>query len=149
MDVLTVCMSAFVSTLSTFALMLGFYKLWILPYLTKLTESVPTQCRQLLEPYVKEQIDNVFDEIDSRIDDLTKTVRTSSARFQRTVNTAARALDLEDYDLTTEDGQTAARDKLAASYGVDVAVQAISQIVQSIQASKMEAQKPKDGKSTW
>lgn len=149
MDVLTVIASASVSALTTVVLMFGFYKLWILPYLTKLTESVPSQCRSLLEPFVDEKLEEVSAIIDDRMESIVKTVRTSSARFQRTVNQAAQALDLEMVDLSTEEGQELATQQLSKRYGMDVAVQAVSQLVQSIISAKKEAEKPAKGDLVW
>lgn len=151
MDVLTIALSALFSTICTFILMLGFYRFWILPYLTALTESVPAQCRALLEPYVKEQMEFVMSSLDDRLGELTKSVKTSASRFQRTVKTAAEALDLDEFDMETEEGQTAAREKLASRYGFEVASQAIVKIIQDIQNSKaLAAAKPKEEvKPTW
>lgn len=136
MDLLTVGVSAIISTLCTFCLMIVFYKLWILPYLTRITESVPIQCKSLIGPYVDEKLAEVRTMISEQVATVSESVRKSSARFQRTVNQAAAALDLEDVDLSTEEGQEAATAKLSKRYGIDVAVQAVSQILQSIAADR-------------
>lgn len=148
MDFLTVftsaCMSGIVSTMLLFV----FYRFWILPYLTEITLSVPSSVKELVLPYVDSKMQDVQTVIDTKIDEVTNTVKKSSASFQRTVNKAAAALDLEDVDLETEDGQQAARDKLARSYGYDVAIQAVSQLIQSIGAAKT-APKSKEGTTQW
>lgn len=136
MDLLTVGLSAIISTFCTICLMIIFYRFWILPYLTRLTESVPIQCKTLIGPYVDEKLTEVRNMISEQVSTVSETVRKSSARFQRTVNQAAAALDLGEIDLETEEGQEAATAQLSKRYGVDVAVQAVSQILQSIAANR-------------
>lgn len=136
MDFLTVGTSAVISTCCTIVLMIVFYKVWILPYLTKLTESVPSQCRALLGPYVDEKLNQVSEMIQEQVATVSESVKKSSARFQRTVNQAAAALDLDEIDLSTESGQEQATAQLSKRYGVDVAVQAVTQLIQSINAAR-------------
>lgn len=148
MDFLTVFTSACLSGIVSTMLLFLFYRFWILPYLTEITLSVPSSVKELVLPYVDSKMGEVQALIDDRITEVTSTVKKSSASFQRTVNRAAAALDLEDVDLETEDGQQAARDKLARSYGYDVAMQAVSQLIQSIQAGKKPAKEEK-GVTVW
>lgn len=140
MDFLTVGTSAVISTGCTICLMIIFYRFWILPYLTKLTESVPIQCKTLIGPYVDEKLAEVSEMINEQVATVSESVKKSSARFQRTVNQAAAALDLDEIDLTTESGQERATAQLSKRYGVDVAVQAVTQLIQSINAARESKQ---------
>lgn len=148
MDFLTVVTSACLSGIVSVLLLFVFYRFWILPYLTEITLSVPTSVKDLVLPYVDSKMADVQKMIDGKITDVETTVKKSSASFQRTVNKAAAALDLDEVDLETEDGQQAARDKLARSYGYDVAMQAVTQLIQSIQARKT-AQDEQKGVTVW
>ena len=125
-----------VSAAVTIGLMFVFYRFWILPYLTEISLSIPASVKELVFPYVDELKGSILSEIETKIEEVSKSVKTTSARFQRTVNQAAAALDLEGLDLETEEGQQAAKDKLTKSYGVDVAIQAVSQLIQTMQARK-------------
>ena len=137
-----------VSAVVTICLMFVFYRFWILPYLTDLSLSIPASVRELVFPYVDELKTSILSEIETKIEDVSKSVKTTSARFQRTVNQAAAALDLEGIDLETEDGQQAAKERLTKSYGVDVAIQAVSQLIQTMQAAKAAKEESK-GVSIW
>lgn len=149
MDFLTVITSAILSGIVSTGLLFVFYRFWILPYLTEITLSVPASVQELVLPYVDGKIGEIQTMIDEKITDVTSTVKKSSASFQRTVNKAAAALDLDDVDLETEDGQQAARDKLARSYGYDVAMQAVSQLIQSINAGRNKPAKNETGVTQW
>lgn len=149
MVVLTDIMAtAATSATVTMVLMFVFYRFWILPYLTEISLSIPSSVKELVFPYVDDMKNSMIAEIKTNVEEVSKAVKTTSARFQRTVNQAAAALDLDDYDLTTEDGQQAAKEKLTKSYGADIAVQAISQLIQSLTAKKA-AQETKEGVSIW
>ena len=148
MDVLTVIASGAVGALVTFLLMFFFYRFWILPYLTELTCSVPSSVKELVFPYVDGMKKEIMDEINNRIDDTLKTVKASSARFQRTVNQACASLDLDNVDLETEDGIEAAKSQISKRYGADVAIQAITQLIASMQAAKKPSELEK-GVSIW
>lgn len=148
MDFLTVATSAALSGFVSMLLLFVFYRFWILPYLTQITLSVPSSVQELVLPYVDSKMSEVQAMIDDKITTVTDTVKKSSASFQRTVNKAAAALDLEEVDLDTEEGQAAARDKLAHSYGYDVAMQAVAQLIQSIRAPKKDVE-PQRSISTW
>lgn len=141
--------TAAVSAAVTMLLMFVFYRFWILPYLTEISLSIPSSVKELVFPYVDDLKNSMIAEIKSNVEEVSKAVKTTSARFQRTVNQAAAALDLDEVDLTTEEGQTAAREKLTKSYGADIAVQAISQLIQSLAAKKSAAEKPKEGNPIW
>ena len=149
MVVLTDIMAtAATSAAVTMVLMFVFYRFWILPYLTEISFSIPSSVKELVFPYVDDLRNSMIAEIKSNVEEVSKAVKTTSARFQRTVNQAAAALDLDEYDLTSEDGQQAAKEKLTKSYGADIAVQAISQLIQSLTAKKA-AQETKEGVSIW
>lgn len=149
MVVLTDIMAtAATSAAVTMVLMFVFYRFWILPYLTEISFSIPSSVKELVFPYVDDLKNSMIAEIKTNVEEVSRAVKTTSARFQRTVNQAAAALDLEDYDLTSEEGQQAAKEKLTKSYGADIAVQAISQLIQSLTAKKA-AQETKEGVSIW
>lgn len=149
MVVLTDIMAtAATSAAVTMVLMFVFYRFWILPYLTDISFSIPSSVKELVFPYVDEMKNSMIAEIKTNVEEVSRAVKTTSARFQRTVNQAAAALDLDDYDLTSEEGQQAAKEKLTKSYGADIAVQAISQLIQSLTAKKA-AQETKEGVSIW
>lgn len=130
--------TAATSAAVTMVLMFVFYRFWILPYLTEISLSIPSSVKELVFPYVDEMKTAMIDEIKTNVEEVSKAVKTTSARFQRTVNQAAAALDLDEYDLTSEDGQQAAKEKLTKSYGADIAIQAVSQLIQSLTAKKAE-----------
>ena len=137
--------SAFV----TMCLMYCFYRLWILPYLTDISFSIPSSVKELVFPYVDDMKNSMIADIETRVGDLTKTVKSTSARFQRTVNQAAAALDLDDIDIMTEEGQQEAKEKLTRSYGADVAVQAITQLIQTINQGRKKPEEKKEGAIKW
>ena len=140
--------TAAVSAVVTIGLMFVFYRFWILPYLTEISLSIPASVKELVFPYVDDLKGSILSEIEAKIEEVSKSVKTTSARFQRTVNQAAQALDLEGIDLETEEGQQTAKEKLTKSYGVDVAIQAVSQLIQTMQASK-KAENKQGGIITW
>lgn len=140
--------TAAVSAVVTICLMFVFYRFWILPYLTEISLSIPASVKELVFPYVDDLKGSILSEIETKIEEVSKSVKTTSARFQRTVNQAAQALDLEGIDLETEEGQQTAREKLTKSYGVDVAIQAVSQLIQSMQAAK-KAEESQRSVTTW
>ena len=140
--------TAAVSAVVTIGLMFVFYRFWILPYLTEISLSIPASVKELVFPYVDDLKGSILSEIEAKIEEVSKSVKTTSARFQRTVNQAAQALDLEGIDLETEEGQQTAKEKLTKSYGVDVAIQAVSQLIQTMQASK-KAEDKQGGIITW
>lgn len=140
--------TATTSAVVTMVLMFIFYRFWILPYLTEISLSIPSSVKELVFPYVDELKKSLIEEVKGNVEEVTKAVKTTSARFQRTVNQAAAALDLDDLDILSEEGQQAAKEKLTKSYGADVAIQAISQLIQTIQDRKT-AEKNNKGGSTW
>ena len=140
--------TAATSAVVTVVLMFLFYRFWILPYLTEISLSIPSSVKDLVFPYVDELKKSLIDEVKNNVEEVSKSVKATSARFQRTVNQAAAALDLDEVDLTTEEGQEAAKEKLTKSYGADIAIQAVSQLIQTIAARK-KAEPPKGGNVTW
>ena len=140
--------TAAISAAVTMVLMFTFYRFWILPYLTEISLSIPSSVKELVFPYVDQMKDALIGEVKQNVDEVTKAVKTTSARFQRTVNQAAAALDLDDIDIMSEEGQQVAKEKLTKSYGADVAIQAISQLIQTIQARKTAEENNKGG-SAW
>lgn len=140
--------TAAVSAAVTVVLMFTFYRFWILPYLTEISLSIPSSVKELVFPYVDELKASLIEEVKQNVEEVTRAVKTTSARFQRTVNQAAAALDLDDIDILSEEGQEAAKEKLTKSYGADVAIQAISQLIQTIQARK-KAEDKQGGTTQW
>lgn len=140
--------TAAVSAAVTVVLMFTFYRFWILPYLTEISLSIPSSVKELVFPYVDELKASLIGEVKQNVEEVTRAVKTTSARFQRTVNQAAAALDLDDIDILSEEGQEAAKEKLTKSYGADVAIQAISQLIQTIQARK-KAEDKQGGTTKW
>ena len=140
--------TAATSAVVTVVLMFLFYRFWILPYLTEISLSIPSSVKELVFPYVDDLKNTLIEEVKSNVEEVSKSVKATSARFQRTVNQAAAALDLDEVDLTTEEGQQAAKEKLTKSYGADIAIQAVSQLLQTIAARK-KAEPPKGGNVTW
>ena len=140
--------TAATSAAVTIVLMFIFYRFWILPYLTEISLSIPSSVKELVFPYVDELKMSLIDEVKRNVEEVSRAVKTTSARFQRTVNQAAAALDLDEVDLTTEEGQQAAKEKLTKSYGADIAIQAVSQIIQSL-AAKKAAEPTNKGGSIW
>lgn len=139
MDLLTVGLSAFLSALSSIVLMFCFYRLWILPYLTSITESVPSKAKELIAPYVDEKLLEVQGMIDERIAEVSQSVKKSTARFQRSVNQAAEYLGMdEQLDLESEDGIEKATQKATKRYGVDIAVEAVNQLLAALAERKKD-----------
>ena len=101
--------TATTSAAVTMVLMFTFYRFWILPYLTEISFSIPSSVKELVFPYVDELKKSLIEEVNSNVEEVTKAVKTTSARFQRTVNQAAAALDLDDIDILSEEGQQAAK----------------------------------------
>ena len=140
--------TAATSAAVTVVLMFLFYRFWILPYLTEISLSIPSSVKELVFPYVDELKTSLIDEVKHNVEEVSRAVKTTSARFQRTVNQAAAALDLDEVDLSTEEGQQAAKEKLTKSYGADIAIQAVTQLIQSL-AAKKAAEPTNKGGSVW
>lgn len=140
--------TAATSAAVTVVLMFLFYRFWILPYLTEISLSIPSSVKELVFPYVDDLKNTLIEEVKSNVEEVSKSVKATSARFQRTVNQAAAALDLDEVDLTTEEGQQVAKEKLTKSYGADIAIQAVSQLIQSL-TSKKKDEPPIGGRTTW
>lgn len=140
--------TAAVSAVVTMCLMFVFYRFWILPYLTEISLSIPSSVKELVFPYVDDMKKSMMEEVRTNVEEVSKAVKTTSARFQRTINQAAASLDLDDVDLLTEEGQAAAKEKLTRSYGADVAIQAVSQLIQSLTAKKA-AENNQGGQPKW
>lgn len=137
-----------VSAVVTMCLMFVFYRFWILPYLTEISLSIPSSVKELVFPYVDDMKKSMMEEVRTNVEEVSKAVKTTSARFQRTINQAAASLDLDDVDLLTEEGQLAAKEKLTKSYGADIAIQAVSQLIQSLTAKKA-AENNQGGQPKW
>lgn len=137
-----------VSAVVTMCLMFVFYRFWILPYLTEISLSIPSSVKELVFPYVDDMKKSMMEEVRNNVEEVSKAVKTTSARFQRTINQAAASLDLDDVDLLTEEGQLAAKEKLTKSYGADIAIQAVSQLIQSLTAKKA-AENNQGGQPKW
>ena len=145
MDVLTVAASAVISALTTICLMFVFYSRWILPYLTKLTNSIPEQVKTLVFPYVEktigETIESLKTEIGAKVAEVSQSVKTTSARFNRTVKQAESYLAANGIEIDPDNDESVenARNVLSPRYGLDVATQAIGQLVTSIIENRQKA----------
>lgn len=121
-----------------FAVMYFVYSRWILPAINQIVSDVPIQVRGFVEPFVNE-----------KLDEISKTVKMSNVRFQRTIKDAADALDLSSIDLTTDEGIEDAKSQLLAkNYPMNVVVEAVTRVINSIEANK-SASKSKEGVTTW
>lgn len=137
MDALTVVLlSVLLHTVSTFAVMYLFYSRWILPYLTSITQSVPESVKGFVEPYLDSKIVEIY----GKMDDITASVKASTARFQRTVNQAVSCVsDMDDVDLESEEGIQDIRSRLSNRYGADVALQAVGKLLADLADRKTTA----------
>lgn len=146
MDALTVViLSVLLHTVSTFAVMYLFYSRWILPYLTSITQSVPESVKGFVEPYLDSKIVEIY----GKMDDITASVKASTARFQRTVNQAVGYVsDMDDVDLESEEDIQTVKNRLSNRYGVDVAMQAIGKILADV-ADKKTADKASKETVKW
>lgn len=137
MDALTVVLlSVLLHTVSTFAIMYLFYSRWILPYLTSITQSVPESVKGFVEPYLDSKIVEIY----GKMDDVTASVKASTARFQRTVNQAVSCVsDMDDVDLESEEGIQDIRSRLSNRYGADVALQAVGKLLADLADRKTTA----------
>lgn len=145
MDVATIGLSAAINACTTVILMIVLYSKWILPYLTKTSNSIPEQVKAQVIPFVDEKMSEIDAKFSASVDDLKGAVKATSARFQRTVNQASKVLGDMDIDLEDEDQVDAARAQLAKSYGLDVAMQAINSLLSSRLPKKEEPAKVSDG----
>ena len=145
MDVATIGLSAAINACTTVILMIILYSKWILPYLTKTSNSIPEQVKAQVIPFVDEKMSEIDAKFTASVDDLKGAVKATSARFQRTVNQASKVLGDMDIDLEDEDQVDAARAQLAKSYGIDVAMQAINSLLSSRLPKKEEPAKVADG----
>lgn len=145
MDVATIGLSAAINACTTVILMIVLYSKWILPYLTKTSNSIPEQVKAQVIPFVDEKMTEIDAKFSASVDDLKGAVKATSARFQRTVNQAEKVLGGMDIDLEDEEQVDAARAQLAKSYGLDVAMQAINSLLSSRLPKKEDAAKASDG----
>lgn len=146
MDALTVViLSVLLHTVSTFAVMYLFYSRWILPYLTSITQSVPESVKGFVEPYLDSKIVEIY----GKMDDVTASVKASTARFQRTVNQAVSCVsDMDDVDLESEEGIQDIRSRLSNRYGADVALQAVGKLLADL-ADRKTTVKASIPKQEW
>ena len=106
---------------------------------------MPDSVKGFVEPY----IDGKISEIYAKMDDVTASVRASTARFQRTVNQAVSCVsDMDDVDLESEEGIQDVRSKLSNRYGADVAFQAIGKLLADL-ADKKTTTKASSPKQEW
>lgn len=137
MDVLTVVLSVVLAIPVQLTVMYFVYSKWILPAINDIVSDLPSQVKTMTAPY-----------IDEKIAELSRTVKASQARFNRTVKQACDSLDLDEIDLQSDEGIESVKQQLSNRYGLDVALQAIPTLIESIQGRK-KAQTPSGGITEW
>lgn len=143
MDVATVALSGIISAVSSICIMIVFYSRWILPYLTEITESIPTQVKDLVFPFVKETVDGMQTELKDTVAQVSASVRATSARLSRTMNQAEDYLAAQGVVLDPENPQSidTASASLKEKYGATMAMQLIDKLLTSY---SNHPQKPAD-----
>jgi len=133
MDVATVVLSGIISAVSSICIMIVFYSRWILPYLTEITNSIPTQVKDLVFPFVRETVDGMQTELKETVAQVSASVRATSARLSRTMNQAEEYLNSQGVVLDPENPQSidTASASLKERYGATMAMQLIDKLLTS------------------
>jgi len=133
MDVATVVLSGIISAVSSICIMIVFYSRWILPYLTEITNSIPTQVKDLVFPFVRETVDGMQTELKDTVAQVSASVRATSARLSRTMNQAEEYLNSQGVVLDPENPQSidTASASLKERYGATMAMQLIDKLLTS------------------
>lgn len=146
MDVATIGISAAINACTTIVLMIIVYSKWVLPYLTRVSNSIPIQVKDSVVPYVDGKMSEIDAKLSDNIEQLKGTIKATQARFQRSINQAEKVLGTMDIDFENEEEVDAARAQLAKSYGLDVAMQAINGLIASrLPNQKKDPEKVSDG----
>lgn len=148
MDVATILLSGLVSAISSICIMIVFYSRWILPYLTAVSESIPSQVKDLVFPYVNETISQLKAELTDTVSEVSASVRATSARLSRSIDQAEEYLQSQGVTLNPDDPASVDNtvDVLKEKYGKRFAMQVIDKLLTSYTTpQKAPIEAPSDG----
>ena len=149
MDVATILLSGLVSAISSICIMIVFYSRWILPYLTAVSESIPSQVKDLVFPYVNETISQLKAELTDTVSEVSASVRATSARLSRSIDQAEEYLQSQGVTLNPDDPASVDNtvDVLKEKYGKRFAMQVIDKLLTSYNPTPQKApiEAPSDG----
>jgi len=141
MDVATILLSGLVSAISSICIMIVFYSRWILPYLTAVSESIPSQVKDLVFPYVNETISQLKAELTDTVSEVSASVRATSARLSRSIDQAEEYLQSQGVTLNPDDPASVDNtvDVLKEKYGKRFAMQVIDKLLTSYNPTPQKA----------
>ena len=149
MDVATVLLGGMVSAISSICIMIVFYSRWILPYLTNVSESIPSKVKELVFPYVDEMITQLKAELNDTVSEVSASVRATSARLSRSIDQAEEYLQSQGVTLNPDDPASVDNtvDVLKEKYGKRFAMQVIDKLLTSYNPTPQKApiEAPNDG----
>ena len=148
MDVATILLSGLVSAISSICIMIVFYSRWILPYLTNVSESIPSKVKELVFPYVDEMITQLKAELSDTVSEVSASVRATSARLSRSIDQAEEYLAAQGVELNPNDPASVDNtvDVLKEKYGKRFAMQVIDKLLTSYTTPQKAAiEAPSDG----
>ena len=149
MDVATILLSGLVSAISSICIMIVFYSRWILPYLTSVSESIPSKVKELVFPYVDEMITQLKAELNDTVSEVSASVRATSARLSRSIDQAEEYLQSQGVTLNPDDPASVDNtvDVLKEKYGKRFAMQVIDKLLTSYNPTPQKApiEAPNDG----
>ena len=149
MDVATILLSGLVSAISSICIMIVFYSRWILPYLTNVSESIPSKVKELVFPYVDEMITQLKAELNDTVSEVSASVRATSARLSRSIDQAEEYLQSQGVTLNPDDPASVDNtvDVLKEKYGKRFAMQVIDKLLTSYNPTPQKApiEAPNDG----
>ena len=141
MDVATILLSGLVSAISSICIMIVFYSRWILPYLTNVSESIPSKVKELVFPYVDELITQLKAELNDTVSEVSASVRATSARLSRSIDQAEEYLQSQGVTLNPDDPASVDNtvDVLKEKYGKRFAMQVIDKLLTSYNPTPQKA----------
>ena len=141
MDVATILLSGLVSAISSICIMIVFYSRWILPYLTAVSESIPSQVKDLVFPYVDETISQLKAELNDTVSEVSASVRATSARLSRSIDQAEEYLAAQGVTLNPSDPASVDNtvEVLKEKYGKRFAMQVIDKLLTSYNPTPQQA----------
>lgn len=141
MDVATILLSGLVSAISSICIMIVFYSRWILPYLTNVSESIPSKVKELVFPYVDEMITQLKAELNDTVSEVSASVRATSARLSRSIDQAEEYLQSQGVTLNPDDPASVDNtvDVLKEKYGKRFAMQVIDKLLTSYNPTPQKA----------
>ena len=141
MDVATILLSGLVSAISSICIMIVFYSRWILPYLTAVSESIPSKVKELVFPYVNEMIGQLKTELSDTVSEVSASVRATSARLSRSIDQAEEYLQSQGVTLNPDDPASVDNtvDVLKEKYGKRFAMQVIDKLLTSYNPTPKKA----------